>query len=469
VVERLVALLVSAMVLPAAVAEAGTTERASVDSDEDQADLFAAPPGVTIGSFHPSISSDGQIVAFDSNATDLVAGDTNGVFDVFVRDRGAGTTQRVSVSNGGAQANDFSGAADVSGNGRFVAFESGATNLVAGDTNGVNDIFVRDRLAGTTERVSVESGGQQLNGSIEPAISGDGRFVVFTSFPAGAPQQILVRDRQLGTTEVASVPPPGYALSDAFSPAISGDGRFVAFPAFLPGNVDSVLVLRDRLAGTSEALGLNRGPAALSADGRVIAFTTGAGTASFVMVLDRAAGTTEPIGPGQIVVLSSDGRFVAFTEVADVDVSGPGPGDVIVHDLATGTEEPASVSSSGEPGNDSSGPADLSADGRFVAFISTASNLVPNDSNGAQDIFVRDRAPSVTDLLTALQGRIRSFGLPKGIQDSFLAKVKADCDSIGALVNQARAQAGKALSEAQAAQLIADGRQIRAALGCPSG
>jgi hypothetical protein len=265
------------------------------------------------------------------------------------------------------------------------------------------------------------------------------------------------------------VPPPGYALSDAFSPAISGDGRFVAFPAFLPGNVDSVLVLRDRLAGTSEALGLNRGPAALSADGRVIALTIGVGTASFVMVLDRGAGTTEPIGPGFDVRLSADGRFVAFTEVADVDVIGPGPQDVLVHDRVTDTTEPASVSSSGEPGNDGSGPADLSADGRFVAFGSAASNLVPDDTNSVLDIFVRDRAPSVTDLLTALHDRIRSFGLSKGIENSFLAKVKADCDSIGALVNHARAQAGKTLNEAQAAQLIADSRQIRAALGCPRG
>jgi Tol biopolymer transport system component len=467
VVKRLVAMLVSAMVLPAAVAEAGTTERASVDSDEGQADLFAAAPGVTIGSFHPSISSDGQIVAFDSNATDLVAGDTNGVFDVLVRDRGAGTTQRVSVSSAGAQANDLSATPDVSGNGRFVAFGSGATNLVAGDTNGVEDIFVRDRLAGTTERVSVESGGQQLSeSSIEPAISGDGRFVVFRAVLAGAPDPILVRDRQLGTTEVASVAPPGYTLSDAFSPAISGDGRFVAFPAFLPGDVDSVLVLRDRLAGTSEALGLNQGPATLSADGGVIAFTTGVGIATFVMVLDRATGTTEPIGRGFDVRLSADGRFVAFTEVADVPF---GIQDVILHDLVTGTEEPASVSSSGEPGNDGSGPADLSADGRFVAFMSAARNLVPDDSNGALDIFVRDRAPSVTDMLTALQDRIRSFGLPKGIENSFLAKVKADCGSIGALVNAAGAKAGKTLTEAQAAQLIADGRQIRAALGCPRG
>jgi Tol biopolymer transport system component len=467
VVQRLVAMLVFAIVLPAAVAEAGTTERVSVDSAEGQADVFVAPPGVSTGTFHPSISSDGRIVAFDSNATDLVAGDTNGEFDVFVRDRGVGTTERVSVSSAGAQANGLSAAADVSGNGRFLAFESGATNLVAGDTNGVNDIFVRDRLGGTTERVSVDSGEHQLPGvSLEPAISSDGRFVVFRTDAPGAPDQVLVRDRQLGTTELASVAPPGYVLSDAFSPAISGDGRFVAFPAFLPGDVDSVLVLRDRIAGTSEALGLNQGPAALSADGRVIAFTTGVGTASFVMVLDRAAGTTEPISRGFDVRVSANGRFLAFTEVGDAPF---GAQDVIVHDLTTGIEEPASVSSSGEPGNDGSGPADLSADGRFVAFMSAARNLVPDDSNGALDIFVRDRAPSVTDLLTALRDRIRGFGLPKGIENSLLAKVQAACGPLGALANHARAQAGKQLTEAQAAQLIADASQIQAALGCPRG
>jgi Tol biopolymer transport system component len=462
--KRWLAILAVAVALPVAVAQAGTTERVSVDSAEGQADLFAAPPGVSTGSFHPSISSDGRIVAFDSNATDLVADDTNGVFDVFIRDRAAGTTQRVSVSGAGAQANDISAAGDVSGNGRFVAFESSATNLVAGDTNGVDDVFVRDRLAGTTERISVDSGEHQLqHGSFEPTLNDDGRFVVFRTNVPGAPDQVLVRDRELGTTEVASVAPSGYVLSDAFSPAISGNGRFVAFLAFLAGDVDSVLVIHDRSTETSEALRLNAGPAALSADGRVIAFTTGVGTASSVVVLDRIAGTTEPLGRGFNVRLSTNGRFVAFTEVADVPF---GMQDVIVHDLATGAEESASVSSSGEPGNDGSGPADLSADGRFVAFMSVARNLVPHDTNGVSDIFVRDRAPSVTGLLTALRDRIRSFGLPKGIEASLLAKAKAACGPLRALANQARSQAGKKLTQSQAAQLIADANQIRAALGC---
>jgi Tol biopolymer transport system component len=460
---RWVAPLVVAVALPSGLAQAATTERVSVDSAEGQADLFAGPPGATLGSFHPSISSDGRFVAFESSATDLAAGDTNGVVDVFVRDRGAGTTIRVSLTNAGAQGNDFSAAPEISGDGRFVAFESGATNLVAGDTNGLNDIFVRDLVAGTTERVSVDSDEHQLNGSTEPAISADGRFVVFRTLGPGAPNAILVRDRRLGVTELASVPPPGLALSDAFSPSISGDGRFVAFPAFLPGNVDSVLVLHDRSTGTSEALGLNEGPAALSADGRVIALTSGVGVASTVIVLNRTTGARTSVGRGFDVRLSADGRVVAFTEVGDEPF---GTQDVIVHDLATGTEERASVSSSGEPGNFISGPADLSATGRFVVFTSFATNLVPGDTNGAYDIFVRDRARSVADLLAALRDRIRGFGLPNGITTSLLANVRPACGALAALAHHARALAGKKLTLAQAAGLIADVGQVRSALGC---
>jgi Tol biopolymer transport system component len=476
-----VAMLLVGMGQSPAVAQTGSTERVSVDSAEGQADVFVVPGGQTPGSFAPSISADGRIVVFESTAADLVAGDSNGVSDVFVRDRQAGTTERVSVSSAGAQANGLSGEAHVSGDGRFVAFASAATNLVAGDTNGVDDVFVRDRLAGTTERVSLDASGRQLTGaSIEPGISDDGRFVVFRTVLPSAPDPVFVRDRQAGTTELASVAPAGAVLDDAFSPAISGDGRFVAFPAFTGRDVESILVLRDRASGTSEVLGVNQGPASLSSDGRVIAFTSGVGVASEVLVLDRLAGRTERIGPGFDVALSSDGRFVAFTEVADVDVIGPGPQDVIVYDRVTGTTEVASVNSAGESANNGSISADISADGRFVAFVSFASNLVPGDTNGAADIFVRDRAPvtSARDQLVALRGRITGFGLPKGIERSFTAKVDAAlkaldrggiaaaCGSLKALANHARAQADKKLTQAQAAQLIADARRIADGLGC---
>ena len=149
------------------------TKRVSVSSAGAQGDS---------GSFHPAVSADGRFVAFASNATNLVGGDTNAVSDVFVRDRKTHKTKRVSVSSAGAQGNDLSESASISADGRFVAFESVATNLVGNDTNGFDDVFVRDRSTGKTRRVSLDSAGVQGNGdSEEPSISADGRFVGFDS------------------------------------------------------------------------------------------------------------------------------------------------------------------------------------------------------------------------------------------------------------------------------------------------
>jgi Tol biopolymer transport system component len=130
----------------------------------------------------PAISAGGRFVAFDSHATNLVPGDTNDFGDIFVRDRQTGTTQRVSVGRNGAQGNDHSLVSVISADGRFVFFTSDASNLVPGDTNGTSDVFVRDRRTRTTERVSVGPGGAQGNGdSALPALSADGRFVAFGS------------------------------------------------------------------------------------------------------------------------------------------------------------------------------------------------------------------------------------------------------------------------------------------------
>jgi Tol biopolymer transport system component len=150
-----------------------TTQRASVDSSGVQGNQ---PSEI------PSISADGRFVAFESVATNLVVGDTNGARDVFVRDRQNGMTERVSVSTAGTQGNIHSDRVSISADGRFVAFQSLAGNLVVGDTNGTYDIFVRDRQLGTTERASVNSAGLQVNsGSEISAIFSDGRFVAFQS------------------------------------------------------------------------------------------------------------------------------------------------------------------------------------------------------------------------------------------------------------------------------------------------
>jgi Tol biopolymer transport system component len=210
---------------------AQVTERVSVDSSGAQGHGDS-------GYFRSSISADGRYVAFASDAPDLVPGDTNGSRDVFVRDRLNGTTERVSTDAGGVQGNADSHDPGLSADGRFVTFESLASNLVPGDSNAVSDIFVRDRLTGTTERVSVDSSGVQGNlASFAPSISADGRLVAFASAASNlvandtnARGDVFVRDRLLGTTQRVSVSSAGAQASGASDePAISADGRFVSF------------------------------------------------------------------------------------------------------------------------------------------------------------------------------------------------------------------------------------------------
>jgi Tol biopolymer transport system component len=173
----------------------GRTTRVSVSSRERQANA---------GSQQASISADGRYVAFVSFASNLVAGDTNGTWDVFMRDTAKGKTTRVSVSSGGQQGNDQSGTPSISADGRYVAFYSYASNLVAGDTNGKADVFVRDTVTGRTTRVSVSSRERQGNGySYEPSISTDGRYVAFYSLASNlvagdtnTAGDIFVRDRR---------------------------------------------------------------------------------------------------------------------------------------------------------------------------------------------------------------------------------------------------------------------------------
>src|SRR5438094_1790918 len=197
-------------------ASAGTTERVSVDSAGNAANASSGAP---------AISADGRFVAFLSDATYLVPGDTNGEPDVFVHDRQTGTTERVSVASDGTEGNPPAGAGNgkpaISAAGRFVAFDSSASNLVPGDTNR-QDVFVHDRLTGTTELVSMDSVGIQGNGwSYSPAISADGRFVAFDSsasnlVPGDTDRagDVFVRDRGAPAADTATVSfdspaPPG--------------------------------------------------------------------------------------------------------------------------------------------------------------------------------------------------------------------------------------------------------------------
>ncbi len=218
-------------------------------------------------SYIPSISADGRYVAFHSIASNLVAGDTNDIWDVFVHDRLSGTTERVSVDSSGVQGNSQSSDASISADGRYVAFWSVASNLVAGDTNGYYDAFIHDRLSGMTERVSVDSSGAEGDaGSNAASISADGRHVAFTSgasnLVAGdtnGADDVFVHNRLSGTTERVSVDSSG-AEGNAGSngPSISPDGRYVAFTSdasnLVAGDTNNVrdVLVHDRAAGTTE-------------------------------------------------------------------------------------------------------------------------------------------------------------------------------------------------------------------------
>lgn len=156
----------------------------------------------------PSLSADGRFVAFVSSASNLVVGDTNLADDVFVRDRLLGVTERASVSTSGEQANGPSSSPAISAEGRFVAFASAASNLISDDANGTWDVFLRDRLLGTTVVVSISSDGQHADGgSHYPVITPDGRFIAFVSSAgnlapgdADGREDVFLRDRIGGTT-----------------------------------------------------------------------------------------------------------------------------------------------------------------------------------------------------------------------------------------------------------------------------
>ncbi|MEM7320616.1 MAG: hypothetical protein AAF408_16545, partial [Pseudomonadota bacterium] len=215
--------------------QTGTTELISLSSSGEQAEGFAR---------RPDISADGRFVVFESGAPNLVAGDGNGFFDIFVRDRQAGTTDRVSIAAGGGDPDGGSFGAKISADGRFVAFYSEAANLIVGDTNAVQDVFVHDRQTGVTERVSVSTGGAEgdqeaVSSGSELDISGDGRFVTFasqaTNLVAGDTndvRDVFLHDRQSGETVRLSVAEDG-SEGDATSdePTISDDASVIAFAA----------------------------------------------------------------------------------------------------------------------------------------------------------------------------------------------------------------------------------------------
>jgi hypothetical protein len=355
----------------------GFATRVSVSSNGREGDLESTRPGV---------SRDGRVVGFVSLATNLVPGDTNGFEDVFVHDRRTGTIERVSVSSEGAEGDQFSDrfAPALDHTGRFVAFESSAANFVPGDSNATFDVFLRDRRERTTVRVSLGNGGVEGNDySISPAMSANARFIAFVSAASNLVPgdtngfiDAFVRDRWSGTTSRVSVSTGGaQGNEDVISNvAVNDDGRFVAFSSTATNLVPQAAsgsFVRDRQRGTTALVSIS------------------------------SAGVPGDLGGGRVSI-SADGRFVVYDSNSRnlVPNDTNGVPDVFVHDLRSRVTERVSVSSTGQQGNDASGFAAISADARFIAFGSSASNLVPGVTTGTVRTYLHDRVSRSTRLAT---------------------------------------------------------------------
>ncbi|CUH76283.1 putative Ig domain-containing protein [Tropicibacter naphthalenivorans] len=340
-----------------------TTVRASIAHDG----------AVAFGwSGHPTISDDGRYIVFSSVASNLVPDDTNGAPDYFVTDLSAGTIERFQPAGVGVEPNASSSGAVISGDGRFVVFDSVASNLVQGDTNNTADVFVHDLQTGVTDLVSRTNDGTIADGvSDDAAISADGRFVAFRSRASNllggdtnGEWNIFLRDRELGTTTLINVGNDGALANDSsFGLALSDDGRFVAFRSFasnlVAGDTNAVsdVFVRDLVENTTVRV-------SVASDG------------------------TQGDAPSYEPVLSADGRFVAFTSRASNLVEGDTNGftDVFVHDLLTGETVRVNVAEDGTQANAGVQSVSISADGQFITFDTPATNLIA-DGTYVHDIY----------------------------------------------------------------------------------
>ncbi len=387
-----------------------------------------APKGGPSG--NPSISANGRFVAFESEASNLVARDSNDASDIFVYDRETQSIERVSISSDGTEANGASLNPSISADGRWIAFMSWASNLVSDDSNQAKDsptesapdIFVRDRQTGKTKRISVASDGTQANErSDNPAISDDGRWIAFVSWadnlvPADTNRapDIFVHDRETGLTERVSISSKG-EQSDGWSyaPAISQNGNIIAFvsqaknlvanamPQFCSVFIRNRATKETSLVSVDEngAILLAGGPT-LSADASQVGFWN---NNVYVRNLETSQTTLVSLN----VLTSGDG---GHCHTGGIRLSGSGAVmtyaaqdnqsailDIFLYELNNGKSIQITK------GNASSNLPALSEDGRWVAFQSRASNLVSSDTNRKQDVFLYDRVTEIFTLVSAVK------------------------------------------------------------------
>jgi hypothetical protein len=349
--------------------KSGKTTRASVRTNGAEAN------GSSSG---PQISDSGRFVAFTSSATNLIGLDGNGTSDAFIRDRDKKKTTRVSTRSNGGEANGGSSVQGISGDGRYVLFFSNASNLVPGDSNGVTDVFVKDRRTGKTKRVSIRSNGSQGNGSSDiAAISPSGRYVAFASFASNlvpndsnGQYDVFVRDRKNKKTVRASVASNGaQGNNTSYYPAMANNGSaaFASLASNLvpnDANASSDVFVHNVKTDKTRRVSLSS------------AGSEGNGHSGFLF------------GPPKI---SADGERIAFDSAATNLVGGDSNGliDVFLHNRANQTTRRMSVRFDGTQSNGQSLMGDISSNGRFVSLLSNATNLVGGDSNGVYDVFVR--------------------------------------------------------------------------------
>ncbi len=375
-------------------------ERASIAADpSEQPDQW---------SHAPALSGDGRLVVFISEATNLVPGDSNALADVFVYDRDSGLIELITIGHDGSPANGEPSRPSISPGGRYVAFNSDASNLVPEDTNVHQDVFLFDRQTRQTERISLTSDELQIDQDAftrRPAISESGRFVVFYSNAhmlspdaAADTYNVYLRDRQQGETLLVTRGHDGApANGDSVYPTLSADGNWVAYYS-----AASNLVISD----TNSMMDVFLYSRLSQETWRVSVDSVG--------VQGNSA--------SDLAAISADGRYVAFYSSATnlVPNDANGAADIFVHDHLTGQTELVSRAWDGGLSNAESDVPSISDDGRYVAFYSYGSNLVPQDTNTFTDVFRRDRLLNVTERVSLGEW------LQQGEDNSLCSAISAD-------------------------------------------
>ena len=432
------------------------TKRVSVRSDGMQAN------GIGYGR---AISANGRYVAFESEATNLVADDTNARKDIFVHDHMTGSTTRVSVGYGNTESNKQSSAPSISNDGRYVAFKSYSDNLVPNDNSSREDVFVHDRWMGTNEIINIGPGGVQANGSTfyRVVISGNGRFVFFVSEATnlipedtnGAIWDIFVHDRETHITSLASLADNGDQPDTLCeSPSVSSDGRFVTFVSKADNIIaDEVngrwhIFVHDRTTGRTTLVSVSSSgeqgdsdssEPSISADGRFVAFSSQSSNLAQsdvdgfdwdIFVHDRQTGETKRItesGSSFSPSISSDGHYIAYRTTGSIwESNWISYYLIFFHDLWSNNITLISKTTDGNvPGISSYDPA-ISMDGRYVIFSSSAANLVTGDTNEISDIFLRGPLLSLPNGLSEILMSLRMLSGISSDDFEFPADINGD-------------------------------------------